>query len=261
MANAKPQDAAGVFAVSLSNAGSGSGAFGTGGYFESDNYADNTNYAYAYVAARYGGANYKILGTGTVNEVVPSTEHGRVTLTCPESPEYWYTDYGNTTLVNGRAHVNLDPILKDICVIDEQNPIKVICQPGFEDCKGLAVVNKSATGFEIVELNSGTGNGPVDYQIIVKPKTNYGIGRFPQAPGPGWLKSSQEPAAAKAANQPDPSKIFNWPPEHITYNYNPEDMIPVGNRIPVGPHAGKIKLANGKYADGLPADKSKVGAE
>jgi hypothetical protein len=159
-------------------------------------------------------------------------------------------------LVNGRAHVTLDPILKEECVIDAENPIKVICQPGFENCKGLAVVNKTANGFDIVELNAGSGNGPVDYQIIVKPKTNYGQGRFPQGPGPAWLKSN--PPAAKAANQPDPSKIFSWPAEYITYGYNPEDMIAIGNMIPVGPHAGKIKMGNGKYADGLPASRAKL---
>jgi hypothetical protein len=246
------QDAFGVVAESFTNSG-----LSTGGYFTGNTYA-GANYSFAYVAGRVAGANYKIYGTGTVNEIVPTPTHGRVTLTCPESPEYWYQDYGNVTLVNGKAHVDLDPILKDIAVIDADNPIKVICQPGYEDCKGLAVINKSAEGFDIVELNSGRGNGPVDYQIVVKPKTNYGVGRFNQAPGPGWLKADKDPASAKAANQPDPNKIFNWPADHIVYGYNPEDCVGIGDVIPAGPHAGKIKLGGGKYGEQVPAGKDKL---
>jgi hypothetical protein len=35
-------------------------------------------------------------------------------------------------------------------------------------------------------------------------------------------------------------------------------MVAVGDLIPVGPHAGKIKLGNGKYSDGKPANKSQL---
>jgi len=252
MANAQNQNSLGVRGIAYSNAPTS-----MGGYFEGNNYA-GTTYAYAYVGGRTLGANYKIYGTGTVNEIIPTPNHGRITLTCPESPEYWYMDYGTVNLINGRAHVSLDPILKDIVIIDSSNPLKVICQSGFESCKGLAVVNKTASGFDIVELNSGTGTGEVDYQIIAKPKTNYGLGRFSQAPGPSWLKADKEPSITKAANQPDQGKIFNWPADHIVYNYNPEDYIGIGDVVPTGPNVGKIKLGNGKYADCLPADKQKM---
>jgi hypothetical protein len=32
-------------------------------------------------------------------------------------------------------------------------------------------------------------------------------------------------------------------------------MVPVGDVIPAGPNAGKVKLGNGKYSDGLPAQR------
>ena len=249
LANSQNQDGIGVRGISYSNA-----TISVGGYFEGYNYA-GTSYAYAYVGGRTAGANYKIYGTGTVNEIIPTPNHGRVTLTCPESPEYWYMDYGTIKLVNGRAHVTLDPILKDIIVVDAGNPLKVICQPGFENCKGVAVINKTESGFDIVELSGGTGNGDIDYQIIAKPKTNYGIGRFSQAPGPGYLKADAEPTAAKAANQPNPNGIFTWPADHIVYNYNPENYVGIGDVIPAGPNAGKIKLGNGKYGEAVPLDK------
>lgn len=248
-ANSQNQDGIGVRGLSYSTA-----TISMGGYFEGSNYA-GTSYAYAYVGGRTAGANYKIYGTGTVNEIIPTPTHGRITLTCPESPEYWYMDYGTIKLVNGRAHVTLDPILKDIIVVDAGNPLKVICQPGFENCKGVAVINKTESGFDIVELSGGTGSGDIDYQIIAKPKTNYGLGRFSQAPGPGYLKAGLEPAAAKAANQPNQAAVFTWPADHIVYNYNPESYVGIGDVIPAGPHAGKIKLGEGKYGDAVPLDK------
>ena len=49
---------------------------------------------------------------------------------------------------------------------------------------------------------------------------NFGIGRFPQAPGPAWLKDSEEPASAKAKNNPkDGREIFYWAPDAEVYNY------------------------------------------
>ena len=108
----------------------------------------------------------------------------------------------------------------------------------------------------VPELNGGSNNGKVQYQIIVRPKTGYGEGRFPQAPGPAYLKADKEPAAAKAKNQPnDGRKIFYWPSDHLVYKYNPEDMVPVGEVIPAGPNAGKVKLGNGNYGEGIPAQK------
>ena len=229
----------------------------TGGYFDGSSYG-GVNQAYAYVAGEAGSAtNRKIIGTGSVSEVIPTPNNGRVTLTCPESPEYWYQDYGSVTLVNGKAHVELDPILADIIVVDNKNPIRVFCTPvDMPYCKGVTIANRTTTGFDIVELNGGNSSGIVDYQIIVKPKTNYGEGRFPQAPGPLYLKSEWEPQAAKAANQPDKSKIFRWAPDHVVYKYNPEQFIKTGDMITAGPNAGKIKLGNGKYGEGKSPQKT-----
>ncbi|MES2622765.1 MAG: hypothetical protein V4615_18095 [Bacteroidota bacterium] len=253
------EDAMGVMAFAV-GPGTGNDPLGvytstlsvtSGGYFQSN------NSQYAYVALS-GAANRKILGTGSVSEVIPTANHGRITLTAPESPEYWYIDYGQVKLVNGRAHVSLDPILKDIIMVDADNPLKVICQPGFENCKGVAVVNISDAGFDIVELGGGTSSGDIDYQIVAKPKTNYGEGRFPQAPGPVNIKADKEPLAAKAANQLVGKKIFKWPADWQVYNYDPEGSALIGEVINNGPNMGKIKLGDGKYGDALPADKSKL---
>jgi hypothetical protein len=246
-ANSQNEDAIGIVGRAFCSSG-----FTLGGYFEGNNYA-GVNTAYAYVGGNDGFGATKITGTGAVAEIIPTEKHGRISLTCPESPEYWYQDYGTVTLVNGKAHVELDPILVDIVFIDDNNPIRVFCTPvDMLYFNGVTITNQTPTGFDLVELNGGTNSGKIDYQIIVKPKTNYGEGRFPQGPGPAYLKRDMEPAVAKAKNQPNMETMFFWPPDHIVYKYNPEDYVGIGEMIPAGPNAGKYKLGDGKYADHMP---------
>lgn len=217
LSNTQNQDAFGVVGYAFTNSGTRAG-----GYFEALTYG-GVSQAYAYVGTSVGGVNRKITGTNSVSEIIPTANHGRITMTCPESPEYWYQDYGTVTLVNGKAHVDIDPILADIIIVDANNPIRVYCTPvEMPEFNGVTIMNKTATGFDIVELNNGTHNGTIDYQLIVKPKTNFGEGRFPQAPGPAWLKPEEEPAAAKAANQPLNREIFTWPSDWEVYGY--EDL-------------------------------------
>ena len=250
---AQNQDALGSVGESYSS----SGGVSFGGYFSGSNYV-GTNYAYAYVGgtANGGVTNRKIIGSGTVSEIIPTANHGRVTLTAPESPEYWYQDYGTVNMVNGQAHVDLDPIVAEIIVVDPSNPIRVFATPvNMLNFNGVTVMNQTATGFDLVELNGGNHSGRLEYQLIMRPKTNFGEGRFPQAPGPAYLKADKEPEAAKAANQP--TQTFQWPADHIQYNYDPADYVGSGDRVPAGPNAGKIKVADGKFMDYVPVEKPK----
>jgi len=252
LANSQFEDAMGVVGRTFCSSG-----FSIGGYFEGNTYP-GVNLGYAYVGGNDGFGSTKITGLGTVAEIVPTPNHGRVTLTCPESPEYWYQDYGSVTLVNGKAHVDLDPILADVVFIDEQNPIRVFCTPvNMLNFNGVTIVNQTPTGFDLVELNGGKNSGKLDYQLVVKPRTNYGVGRFPQAPGPAWLKSDKEPALAKAKNNPkDGRKIFYWPSDSEVYKYKPEDLVGVGEIVPSGPHHGKVKMADGTFRTVSQMDKS-----
>lgn len=256
LADAQNQDAFGVMGTAYTDA-----SVRAGGYFAAYTYAGASG-IYAYVGGRVSGINRKIVGTGSVSEIIPTENHGRITLTCPESPEYWYQDYGSVALQNGFAHVNLDPILADIIFVDDDNPIRVFCTPvNMTHFNGVAIMNQTASGFDLVELNDGQHSGILHYQIVVKPKTNYGEGRFPQAPGPAYLKADKEPLAAKAKNQVDPMKVFHWKSDHEVYNYNPEDYIKPGDVVPAGPNAGKTYLGNGKYREGAPLNKSEIQAE
>jgi len=252
LANSQFEDGIGVVGRSFCSSG-----FTIGGYFEGNTYP-GVNAGYAYVGGNDGFGATKITGLGAVSEIVPTSNHGRVTLTCPESPEYWYQDYGSVKLVNGKAHVDLDPILVDVVFIDDQNPIRVFCTPvNMLNFNGVTIVNQTPTGFDLVELNGGTHSGKLDYQLVVKPRTNYGVGRFPQAPGPAWVKSDKEPAKAKARNNPkDGRKIFTWPSDPEVYNYKPEDLVNVGEIVPAGIHHGKVKMADGTFKTVSQMDKA-----
>ncbi len=240
------EDGQGVYGI---YAGIG-GSRRAGGYF----YATDGVFAnFAAVAEEL--TNSKITGAGVVAEVISTPSHGRIRLTASESPEYWYTDYGTVQLINGSAHVDLDPILADIIIVDVQHQLKVFPQANIINCNGLAVINKTATGFDLVEINNGTSSGEVDYQVVAKPKTNFGEGRFAYMPGP-FHKYSEDPANAKAANQPDWNKIYRWPADWEAYGYNVEEKTAIGDVIIAGPNAGKIKLADGKSAAGLSVKNS-----
>ena len=251
-ADAQSQDAIGVDGAAYTNT-----ITRAGGYFESFNYA-GVSQAYAWVGTTVLGTARKITGTAAMSEIIPTPTHGRIMLTCPESPEYWYQDYGTVELVNGQAHVDLDPILADIIMVTPEYPVRVFCTPvDMPNYNGVTMMNRTATGFDLVELNGGAHSGTIEYQLVVKPKTGFGEGRFPQAPGPKWLKPDQEPAAAKAANQVLPGEAFYWPSDQETYGIDPAKLTGIGGIVPAGEHHGKYKVGENEYLPGMPAKNPK----
>ena len=113
----------GVYGVANSNAnGTPGNPARAGGYFESG----TTNLAFTYVAAYEGaGVPRKVMGNGTVNTVVTDTDGQYVLLSAPEAPENLFQDHGTASLVSGRAHVALDPILTRNILVDEEHPLRV----------------------------------------------------------------------------------------------------------------------------------------
>jgi hypothetical protein len=166
-----------------------------GGYFST------TSNLYAYVGGRYGGTNRKIVGTGTVSTIVKNGSGDLITLTCPEAPEIVFQDFGIGQLQNGKAHITIDPDLAINITVSEQHPLKVYITPE-GDCKGVYVTNKSASGFDVVELQGGTSDVHFSWQIVAtRANEEYVIKdgtvevsdysrRFQPAPGP--LESIQE---------------------------------------------------------------------
>lgn len=112
-----------------------------------------------------GAAYRKILGNGTVSTIVDDLDGNKVVMNCPETPENLFMDYGIGKLVNGRAHIQIDPILSKNIIVNEKHPLKVFIQLE-GDCNGVYVTNKTATGFDVIELQSGSSSIPFSYNIV-----------------------------------------------------------------------------------------------
>lgn len=153
----------GVYGVATSNAVGAAGAPArAGGYFVSGTGGTQT---FTYVACyEGGGVPRKVMGNGTVNTVVKNAAGQQVMLSAPEAPENLFQDYGQGRLVNGRAHVELDPTLARNILVNEQHPLRAFVQLR-GDCNGVYVTNETATGFDVVELGGGTSN--VDFNWTV----------------------------------------------------------------------------------------------
>jgi len=170
-----------------------------GGYFAAN------GGAYAYIGYNNGGTLRKVMGAGTVNTIVKNTNGELITLTCPEAPESLFQDYGIGQLVNGKAHITIDPDLAININVSPAHPLKVfITLEG--DCKGVYVTNKSANGFDVIELQGGSASVPFSWQIVATRANEEYIlkdgtteisdysHRFQAAPGP--LETKMEKSAA-----------------------------------------------------------------
>ena len=108
-------------------------------------------------------------------------------------------DFGTGRLVDGRCHIEIDPDLAINILVDDAHPIKVYVTPE-GDCNGVYITNKSANGFDVIELMGGNSNIPFSWQIVATRATEEYVledgsvevssytERFPPAPGP--LESS-----------------------------------------------------------------------
>jgi hypothetical protein len=110
---------------------------------------------------------YKIWGTGgaTVSTSVPDLNGQSATLHAVETPEYYFSDYGQAQLNNGKVHVDIDPILVKNIAINDKHPLRVFVQLE-GDCNGVYITNKTKNGFDVVELNGGKSNVKFQWNIV-----------------------------------------------------------------------------------------------
>ncbi len=199
------------------NSASNGAAASAGGYFEVQN--AGTAQTWAYVGVRdNGGVNRKIIGPGTVNTIVKNPSGKLVALACPEAPENLFQDYGQGQLVNGHAHINIDPTFAMNILVNDKHPLRVFVQLE-GNCKGVFVTHKTANGFDVEELDGGTSNTPFMYTIVanraneVNPDgkiAKYAEERFPFAPAPQKTtiaKTIEENAATKDVANDDQAAI------------------------------------------------------
>ena len=121
-------------------------------------------------------------------------------VSCQESPEVWFEDFGEGQLVNGRTHIELEPLFLQTVTISDKHPMKVFIQLNDENCKGTAV-KRGATGFDVIELESGTSNASFSYRIVAKRK-GYEDSRLPLSKG----SNSEQMRAASEKIQTDMEK-------------------------------------------------------
>lgn len=157
------------------------------GYFD---YQPSGN-GYAFIGGRAGNVDYAILSNGVKSTMVPDEEGRNRVMYCPEAPEVLFTDAGTGELVNGKAHIRIDPILARNIAVSKEKPLKVFIQLE-GDCKGVYVTNKSAAGFDVIELNGGFSNTAFSYQLIAnranaveangRVRASFADARFPIGP-------------------------------------------------------------------------------
>ena len=172
------------------------------GYF----LASSTSGVGVYVAYRNNlGTNFKILNVGAFGGSVSTDVWGlsndpndRKIMFCPEAPEILLEDYGVGQLINGKAHIDLDPIFAKNIVVNEKHPLRVFIQLK-GNCNGVYVTNESQNGFDVIELNNGQSNVKFIYHVVanradyIHPITGELISkhegvRFPPAPNPPEIK-------------------------------------------------------------------------
>ncbi|MFN8713945.1 MAG: hypothetical protein ACK5Z2_13950 [Bacteroidota bacterium] len=146
---------------------------------------------------------------GTVSTIVRDTNNQLVNLYCPEAPEVLFQDFGQGQLVNGRAQITLDPNFTKNIAVNEQHPLRVIIQLE-GDCQGVYVANKTATGFEVIELQGGTSNVNFTWFVTANRAdskdasgnlvSKFADVRFGPAPGPmEEMKAEAKPVAKPEA--------------------------------------------------------------
>jgi hypothetical protein len=166
-----------------------------GGYFD---FLNSVN-GFAYVGGRTGNIDYAILSAGTKSTMIQDQSGQNRVMFCTEAPEVLFQDFGEGQLVNGKAHVTIDPVLA--MNMDPNKPVKVFIQLE-GNCQGVYVENKSINGFDVVELNNGNSNTKFTWQIVGNrantATSQYADARFPV--GPQRVQSTQaQPAQVEAA--------------------------------------------------------------
>jgi hypothetical protein len=101
------------------------------------------------------------------NAIVQFPDGSQRLLTCVESPEVWFEDFGEGTLTKGRAEVRIDPDFASI--VNLALAYHVFLTPHDSKIKGLAVTARLADHF-VVEDQDSASAGTFSYQIVAKRK-------------------------------------------------------------------------------------------
>ncbi len=113
----------------------------------------------------FGGAG-DMTCTGQVKTLAITSGGARKVETyATQSAENWMEDYGTGTMKMGVAVVKIDPAFAE--TVSETADYHVFLTPN-ADSKGLYVINKTLTSFEVRESGGGTSSLTFDYKIVAK---------------------------------------------------------------------------------------------
>jgi hypothetical protein len=129
------------------------------------------------LAGRFDG-NVLIQGdlrvTGRKFVVAAFADGSRRGLHCVESPESWFEDLGSGRLIDGVAHVAIDPDFAEVTALDHYH---VFVQE-YDGDHGLYVTNRTKHGFD-VRARVTSASSSFSYRIVAKRK-EFAAERFPR---------------------------------------------------------------------------------
>jgi len=107
-----------------------------------------------------------LAGSGSKSCVV-RTSSGPTLMYCQESPENWFEDFGEGQLIDGRCHIELDPLFLETVTINSDNPMKTFLTPNGR--LGDWWVEKGTVGFSVIAPDASDGSR-FDYRVVAKRK-------------------------------------------------------------------------------------------
>ena len=139
---------------------------------------------------------------GAKSAAVPHPDGGHRLLYCVESPESWFEDFGNATLVAGRAEVAIDVEFAGIADVSDYH---VFLTP-YGNTRGLHVANRTAKSFTVEENDRGNSETVFAWRIVAKRKDIVGerLARVVLPAEPKHPTSPAEVAAAEPRMVPAP---------------------------------------------------------
>lgn len=210
---------------------------GYGGVYGVGNAAGSVGIYGDVISGAYAGYFHGALAvTGAKAAVVPHPDGSHRTLYCVESPEAWFEDFGEGTLAAGAATVTLDP---DFAAVVDTSKLYIFLTPLYAGGNGLAVTQRSATGFTVAEGGQGKSSGGFAYRVVAKRK---------DIPSPRLAKVTL-PTIAVAAAPPSPPAFRAIP------------TTPAVPTIPVVPHHGDEDAITSKPTGSLPVESQMVATD
>ena len=149
-----------------------------------------TNYGiYGFTGSPSGyGVYYDggLAGTGTKSAIVDTQDYGWRHLYAVESPQNWFEDFGQATLIAGEVVVSIEPIFAQTVNLDL--PYHVFLTPRGDFCS-LYVADASASSFTVRAKEGSDCEIAFDYRIIA-PRLDYEDLRLKPAQDPQDVAAS-----------------------------------------------------------------------